>query len=337
MNQEWDYFDFVIPSRDYHRLLANFRNRFFRSSYYRKLTDKGIKLPIQYSIDDWCSDNITNFIKWKCKNFSFAAVFVEYVFLSKVIDHVPKKTLKIIDTHDVFANRHISLIENKVAASFFSTSTKEEVRGLNRADLVLAIQEEEKEYFERHIKPDVIEVSHLENENFINKKYQNVQSVGIIASRNAINISSVKKFLEIVNSTPYFKNLKIYIAGSVCQEISQSSPNVMFLDYVDSLEHFYSLADIYINPMLSGTGIKIKTLEAFSYGVPFLSTTSGSLGTSSNFDFHNFSTLEELVNFLETLYTEQRNLIPLQEASQKSFYNYKCRLELQLESLLHRL
>jgi polysaccharide biosynthesis protein PslH len=40
MTQEWDYFDFVLPSRDSHRVLANFRNRFLRSSSYKKLTNK---------------------------------------------------------------------------------------------------------------------------------------------------------------------------------------------------------------------------------------------------------------------------------------------------------
>ncbi|BAY65888.1 group 1 glycosyl transferase [Calothrix brevissima NIES-22] len=337
MTQEWDYFDFVLPSHDSHKVLANLRNRFLRSSSYKKLTNQGIKLPIQYSIDDWCSDNLTNFIRWKCNNFSFAAVFVEYVFLSNVIKYVPKNTLKIIDTHDVFANRHISLIENKMTASFFTTSIKEEVKGLNRSDLVLAIQEEEKEYFERHINPDVIEVSHLEEEKFITREYQYVQSVGVIASRNAINISSVKKFVEIVNKKETLKDLKIYIAGSVCQAIRQDYTNVVYLNHVDSLEKFYSIADIFVNPMLSGTGIKIKTLEAFAYGVPFLSTTSGSLGTGSIFDFHNFLTLEELVNFLETIYTEKISLTSLQEASKKCFYNYQSKLEIQLEALVNRL
>ncbi|NJR59649.1 MAG: glycosyltransferase family 4 protein [Cyanobacteria bacterium CRU_2_1] len=332
MRQEWDYFDLVMPSPDYHKVLTTFRNRLCKRSLYQQMASKG--LTINFGIDDWCSDSLINFIKWKTRNYAFSAVFIEYVFLSKVAEYIPRNTLKIIDTHDVFANRHNTLVRNGMEASFFSTSKTSEIKGLNRSDLVLAIQEEEKRYFESHLASKVIKVSHIEQEKFVDKEYQTLHSIGIISSLNSINVISIQKFIDLISRSQSLNDLKIYIAGSVCQKISVSLPNVILLNHVDSLANFYALADLYINPMVTGTGIKIKTLEAFSYGVPFLSTQSGSVGISSSFDFHNFLGLEELVEHLEHIYVKNILLKSYQDASKQCFYDYKTKLDSQLELLL---
>lgn len=109
------------------------------------------------------------------------------------------------------------------------------------------------------------------------------------------------------------------------------------LGQVDCLDNFYKLADLYINPMIVGTGIKIKTIETFAYGVPLLSTEFGTTGTGSSFDFHNFSNLENLIKHLNNLYFSQASLETYQEASQLCFRTYRAKLDSQLNSLLKRL
>ena len=47
---------------------------------------------------------------------------------------------------------------------------------------------------------------------------------------------------------------------------------------IDRIEDFYSAVDVAINPMIAGTGLKIKTVEAMNFGVPIVSTISGSEG-----------------------------------------------------------
>ena len=44
---------------------------------------------------------------------------------------------------------------------------------------------------------------------------------------------------------------------------------------VQDLEEFYTNARVAICPMLSGTGIKIKVLEALSYGLPVVTNRRG--------------------------------------------------------------
>jgi len=50
--------------------------------------------------------------------------------------------------------------------------------------------------------------------------------------------------------------------------------------YVDDVTDFYRHAKVFIAPILSGAGIKIKNLEALLFGVPIVSTTIGSEGLS---------------------------------------------------------
>ena len=337
MRGEWDYFDYVLHSNDKYKFVANFKSQIIQSCHYSNIALKGAYLPIQYGIDDWCSDALIKFIKWKCSYFPISTVFVEYVFLSKVLKGLPENTFKVIDTHDVFANRHSSLVKNNIKPNFFTTPTKEEIKGLNRADLVLAIQNEEKRYFEERINPEVIELAHLEDEKFVNREYNFLDSIGIIASSNPINVYSVQKFLDLISEVENLSSLKFYIAGGVSQKIFCSLPNVIILGQVDSLEHFYNMSDLYLNLMIAGTGIKIKTIEAFSYGVPLLSTKFGSDGSGSKFEFHNLPSLEELINYLSNLYSNQASLKLYQEASKSCFYTYKANLNTQLDSLLARL
>ncbi|WP_233220930.1 glycosyltransferase [Chlorogloea sp. CCALA 695] len=337
MREEWDYFDIVLPSSDFPSVLQKLKTKFIRSSQYSAILSTGLYLPIQYKIDDWCSDSLVNFINWKCSKFFISTIFVEYVFLSKVLVSLPKDILKIIDTHDVFANRHIDLSKNAINSKFFTTSAKEEIKGLNRADLVIAIQEKEKTYFQKQIDSEVIELTHIEERKNIDKKYTCLNSIGLIASSNDINVRSIQIFLDLISEKETLSSLKIYIAGKGSLKISSSSPNVTILGQIDSLDYFYNIADLYVNPMIAGTGIKIKSIEAFSYGVPLLSTKIGCVGTGSNFEFHNYPNLEQLVDQLDKLYLSRTSLSLYQEASQSCFDDYEASLKFQLETLLARL
>ena len=61
--------------------------------------------------------------------------------------------------------------------------------------------------------------------------------------------------------------LRLIIGGTVCERIPLDKyANVMLLGRVDSLDDFYLQGDVVINPVSQGTGLKIKTFEALSYG-----------------------------------------------------------------------
>jgi glycosyltransferase involved in cell wall biosynthesis len=61
-----------------------------------------------------------------------------------------------------------------------------------------------------------------------------------------------------------------------CEDIS-------YIGFVDRIEDYYLGADIFLNPILSGGGIKTKLVEALSYGAAAVTTTIGSTGVPDYF------------------------------------------------------
>jgi hypothetical protein len=73
------------------------------------------------------------------------ALFV-YVFMSKLISAVPKTLRTIIDANDLMGDRHQAYIKAGLKPQWFSTTPREEVEALDRANAVIAIQENEAVY-----------------------------------------------------------------------------------------------------------------------------------------------------------------------------------------------
>jgi len=57
--------------------------------------------------------------------------------------------------------------------------------------------------------------------------------------------------------------------------MAQRYPNVTATGFVEEIEPFFRQASVFILPLLIGTGIKIKLLEAMGWGLPVVSTPKG--------------------------------------------------------------
>ncbi len=97
--------------------------------------------------------------------------------------------------------------------------------------------------------------------------YQNRQAVDVIAQT-----------LKLVYGFEY----QVVVAGSVSQyaqkRLAQSGVRVKALGYVDSLQEVYCASDIVFAPLVSGTGTKLKILEAMACAKPVLTTSKGTRG-----------------------------------------------------------
>ena len=56
--------------------------------------------------------------------------------------------------------------------------------------------------------------------------------------------------------------------------------NIIYTGFVDDITVFYKGADIFINPVIDGGGIKTKVVEALGYDLSVISTASGAIGIS---------------------------------------------------------
>lgn len=103
----------------------------------------------------------------------------------------------------------------------------------------------------------------------------------------APNEEALKIFIEeilpsIVEQNPEFKLL---ICGKnlppQLYEKIEMNPNVEYAGFVDDISVYYKGADIFVNPILSGGGIKTKLIDALSYNLTAISTKTGAFGVPS--------------------------------------------------------
>ena len=92
-------------------------------------------------------------------------------------------------------------------------------------------------------------------------------------------INHINPKLEQINRFKY----KIIICGIDIPEEYTHSPswakkNILFLGFVPDISLYFLAADIFINPVIEGGGIKTKLVEALAYGNSAVSTKSGAIG-----------------------------------------------------------
>jgi glycosyltransferase involved in cell wall biosynthesis len=208
----------------------------------------------------------------------FDAVVCEYLLHSASLEAFPSNVLKILDTHDSFSDRHKLFSRRNY---WFSVPPSEQVRGFRRADVVIAIQEEEGRLFRAQIgseTPPVEVVSHLLDASRPVTDFTPADAI-FVGSGNTANIAAVSYFTGSVlplirRQLPAFQ---LVLAGSICRELPDEE-GVVKLGIVEHLADAYARAPLSVNPMLAGTGINIKLLDALAAGVPTVSTLTGVRG-----------------------------------------------------------
>lgn len=258
-----------------------------------------------WGIDDWYDPAITQAVLAWHERENFSAVMVEYVFLSEIFTYLPSSVLKVLDTHDRFTLRHRLYLDRGMAPKFFSTTEEEEARGLNRADLILAIQEQEQTFFSRLTSRPVVTLGHLVpvRDCFAAKSGDSGPHLLIVGSENEINVDGLCRFLA--EDWPALKMLlpasRLSIAGGLGKHLPSAilhPEDVTALGFVEDLVDVYRMADIVVNPVRSGTGLNIKSIEALGYGKPLLTTPSGCRGIESGLG-SAFLCAESTTDFVE--------------------------------------
>jgi glycosyltransferase involved in cell wall biosynthesis len=61
------------------------------------------------------------------------------------------------------------------------------------------------------------------------------------------------------------------------------APGFTLVGYVDDIDIYFRAADLFINPVSSGGGVKVKVMEALSYGLPVVSYATGVAGIDDRY------------------------------------------------------
>lgn len=247
------------------------------------------------------------------KDNQYDYIIISYAYWAELIreNKYLKNAKLIIDTHDFLTSQFQNQKRFNLGKYF-----EKEIEVLNLFQKVWVISSDENYVFSQFVTSDVVTIPHALEAKFqsnTSKKYDLVY----VASSNEHNVKSAKWFFEEV----YPKlntNLSICVVGKINEHISEL-PNVTKIHFAEDLNQVYSESRVAICPMLSGTGLKIKVVEALSFGLPVVcnergidgllnKTNNGCLVTNdaSTFSKH----IEQLLadnNFYEQQQTLARN------------------------------
>jgi len=288
-----------------------------------------------WGIDDWFNIDLESAVRFLQGQNQFDAVYCEYVFLSKVLTIFPKGTLKILSCHDRMSDRAELLAKQGIPPDFYYTSQVQEKIALDRADLVIAIQENEKLFFESLTQKTVIEVGYPVEANFVPlRPFDGNLRVGYLGSNNSLNRKSVELFLSALKEDSYLaQHVESVLAGTICDGIVDE--RVIKLGVVEDESELYQQIDIAINPMVDGTGLKIKSLSAIRHGVPLLATETGGMGLPVGIAEHRFKDVADLVMAVRNLLLDPvTQLDRLRLDSKRVFEAYQERHQAQVTGLL---
>ncbi|WP_159997730.1 glycosyltransferase family 4 protein [Roseomonas sp. 18066] len=277
-----------------------------------------------FGIDDWFPPGLEAAIAGLAQEEIYHLVLVEYVFLSRALELFPAGTLKVIDTHDVFAHRDRRLRAIGLEPSFFYTTPEEEGRGLDRADLVLAIQDAEREELEERTRALVVTLGHVPQVTPLPARGTDTPPViGYVGSANPINQAALTALLAATDLPALAAaGVDWRIAGGAARAVPAGTPPLTALGEVDDLESFYAGIDLAVNPHQGGTGLKIKTVEALAHGRAVIGTADAFLGLDPEAPFHSSGSAAALAPLLQRHATDAAYRAEVAAASQALFARY---------------
>jgi glycosyltransferase involved in cell wall biosynthesis len=283
-------------------------------------------------LDEWCGQEAVDACADMMREERYSGLVIHQPWLSRIFEHTPVDVHKYMFMHDNFANR-AELFESqnlKRHLACFSLREEEQARCLNRADTIFAVQDEEKAVFERQTQggKKVVSVTIV----FPDKTQTPMPArrdklfVGIVASANGNNRAAVRDFVRLwERAAPLCAGAELLIAGDIGGFLRSKEPSVRLLGRIGNLDAFYAAIDVVVNPDYGGTGIKVKSLEALSYGRPLLCGPAGGKGLYSDQACHNLPDRESLIRNLERLAGQRESLASLREISKHVFKHYNER------------
>jgi len=142
------------------------------------------------------------------------------------------------------------------------------------------------------------------------------------------NIEAIKWYLNHIHTEliAKAKDYEFIIAGSLgdtteksIQKMVQGYKKVSLHLNRKDISSLYEQASVFINPMLHGAGVKVKSINAIINGLPLVSTTIGIEGIGLKVKEHFFlaNTKEEFKNSILTVFTKKDKAQKMVNASQQ--------------------
>ncbi len=224
-------------------------------------------------LPNFMNDSLLNEVnKLAIKN-RYDFILISYSYWADIVNIFNKAERKVLDTHDFLTLQ--LFYHGKESYREVGNMFADEMGRMSKFDDILHISSDEKSLFSNfipnkrhHFVPQFFEgrsTATLKEKKF---------DILFVGSGNPYNVEGLYWFINNVLSL-LRKDIKIAIAGSLCEKVNFEEVNITKLGFVSDIDALYQDVHCVICPLRKGSGLKIKVIEAISYGIPVVSTFKG--------------------------------------------------------------
>jgi glycosyltransferase involved in cell wall biosynthesis len=225
-----------------------------------------------------------------CRENEISACIIEKTEFAALERLLPPSVLCILDTHDVVSERSERMQAQGLPDPQAIRRDREQ-QIMRRFDRVIAIQRDDYATLTGWLGADrVLLVPHPVPWQ-PKPAPQTPRRLGLVASGWIANADGIHWFLDEVWPLLSDLDVELVLVGSIATQLrkpllpdSPEPANVKVLGRIENLQDAYDAFDISINPVRVGAGLKIKSVEALSFGMPLVTTTEGARGLTAHAD-----------------------------------------------------
>ena len=231
--------------------------------------------PDQPHMQDWSTKGMKKMLQGILRENEYCAVFNFYNFLTPLFEGVtiPGKLIYFMEDCCFIQQQ---TMESKTHPVLFGRLLNDELARMSVYDALFSISYDEKIMFEKltgrsiHFFPHLIENRH----HLPPPVHERRWDIVYIGFHNPFNIEALQWFMERVHPL-LRKDIRMVFVGNVTKAVDCARDNIELIPYAEDLSKIYCNAKISICPMFHGTGMKIKVVEAMSYGLPVVCNERG--------------------------------------------------------------
>lgn len=228
-----------------------------------------LKYPLRSDIPTFITLPLKNAFEELLKANSYDQIIISYVYYADLVadKNLLKGARTIIDTHDFITAQFKYRKRFNLGITF-----QDEIKRLDNFDEVWAISHEEQYVFGQFCKTTVRRVPLMMGDKHATADATKPIDLIYVASNNVHNVRSAQWFFdEVLPLLP--TTIRICMVGGINKAIGEKP--VEQLPYVDDIDKLYAQAKIALCPMLTGTGVKVKVVEALAHGLPVVCNMRG--------------------------------------------------------------
>ncbi|TGX53511.1 glycosyltransferase [Sphingomonas gei] len=192
----------------------------------------------------------------------------DYVFQTEALPYLLDPAMRTaIVMHDLFSARAGQFDKGK-GDSVAALDQATEIDLLGRADAVLAIQATEAQFVAAYVPETLPVLVPMAIDSVAEPQPGDPDILLFVGSNTAPNVHGLQWFVDSVwpavrAAAP---RSRLLVAGTVGSAIAGAPEGVELLGLVDDLAALYRQAGIVVSPLLHGSGLKIKLVEALAHG-----------------------------------------------------------------------